>query len=134
LKTRTELINQVLMNLGVLAVGQAADADTFDVVDNLVDGLLAELEAQDIIYIQDITTYGVEEKHFQPLARMLAWRAAPAFGAQNDQGLMLLAVQASEQLNNMDRREVHWNGKHWRTMQTDYPVNIITSSTSLGNI
>jgi hypothetical protein len=45
------------MNLGVLAVGQAPDPDTSNVVDNLIDGLIAELEARDVIHIKDISTY-----------------------------------------------------------------------------
>jgi hypothetical protein len=110
------------MNLGVLAVGQAPDADTSNVVDNLIDGLIAELEARDIIYIKDITTYGVEDKLFLPLARILSWRAAPAFGAQNDSGLAALATEAMLVLQEMDRKETHWNGRHWRTMRSDYPT------------
>ena len=86
MRTRTELINQALLNLGAVAVGQAVDADTSSLVDGLIDGLIAELERRDVIYIQDITTYGIEDEFFQPLARILAWRAAPAFGAQNDSG------------------------------------------------
>jgi hypothetical protein len=54
--TRQELVNQTLLNLGVLAVGQAPDADTSSLVDGLIDGLVAELEARDVIYIKDIDT------------------------------------------------------------------------------
>jgi hypothetical protein len=64
MRTRLDLINQTLINLGALPVGQAPDADTSSVVDNLIDGLIAELEARDIVYIKDITTYGVEDKYF----------------------------------------------------------------------
>jgi hypothetical protein len=131
--TRSELINQVLTNLGVLPVGEAPDADTSAAVDNLIDGLVAELEARDIINLKDIDTYGVEEKHLQPLARILTWRAAPAFGLQNDSGLAAMAVQGEDYLREMDRKETHWNGKHWRTMRSDYSLGrcVITNYSTL---
>jgi hypothetical protein len=25
-------------------------------------------------------------------------------------------------LQEMDRKETHWNGRHWRTMRSDYPT------------
>ena len=118
------MIYRALRNLGALPQGQAPDNDTYAAVGDLVDGVLAELEARDVIYIPDIDTYGMEDKYLQPLGHILAWRAAPEFGAASDQALAALATQAEIQLKEMDRRDVHWNGKHWRTMQSDFPTAI----------
>jgi hypothetical protein len=99
---RTDLIYRALRNLGALPQGQVPDADTYAAVGDLVTGMLAELEARDVVYIQDIDTYGVEDKFLQPLGHILAWRAAPEFGAANDQALAALATQAELHLRNME--------------------------------
>lgn len=100
--TKTDLIYRALRNLGALPQGQAADADTFTALSALVDGMLDELEARDVLYIPDIDTYGLEDKYVQPLGHILAWRAAPEFGAANDQALAALATQAEMHLRNME--------------------------------
>jgi hypothetical protein len=100
--TKTDLIYRALRNLGALPQGQAADADTAQAVSDLIDGMLAELEARDVLYIPDIDIYGVENKYLQPLGHILAWRAAPEFGAASDQALAALATQAEIHLRNME--------------------------------
>jgi hypothetical protein len=131
LKTRADLIHRALRNLGALPQGQSPSAEEYQSISDLVDALIAELEARDIIYIQDIDTYGLEDKYFMPLANILAWRAAPEFGAANDQTLAGLALQGQTYLEEMDRIDVHWNGTHWRTMSSDYPIgcSIVSNST-----
>lgn len=64
--------------------------------------MLSELEARDVLYIQDIDTYGLEDKYLQPLGHILAWRAAPEFGAASDIHLATLATQAEMHLRNME--------------------------------
>ena len=61
--------------------------------------MLAELEARDIVYIKNIDTF--EDKYVSPLGHILAWRAAPEFGAAADQALAALSQQAEEHLNEM---------------------------------
>ena len=100
--TRQDLIYRALRNLGALPQGQAADADTYTAVNDLIDGMLAELEARDILYVKDIDTYDLEDKYLQPLGHILAWRAAPEFGAANDQALAALATQAEMHLRDME--------------------------------
>jgi hypothetical protein len=75
--------------------------------------------------------YGIDDKYFQQVAHILAWRAAPEFGAAGDNTLAALATQAQMFLEETDRKEVHWNGKHWRTMRSDYPIgcSIVNNST-----
>jgi hypothetical protein len=100
--TRTDLIYRALRNRGALPPGQAADADTTAAVGDLLDGMLAELEARDVVYIRDIDTYGVEDKYLQPLGHILAWRAAPEFGSAADTALAALATQAEIHLRHME--------------------------------
>jgi hypothetical protein len=66
-----------------------------------------------------------------PLANILAWRAAPEFGAANDTMLAGLATQGQEYLEEMDRIDVKWDGLHERTMKSDYPIGcgIVNAST-----
>jgi hypothetical protein len=100
--TRTELIYRALRNLGALPQGQSADADTVTAVGAVLDGMLDELEARDVVYIPDIDTYGIEDKYLQPLGHILAWRAAPEFGSAGDPALAALATQAELHLRIME--------------------------------
>jgi hypothetical protein len=131
LKSKADLIHRALRSLGALPQGQSPAAEEYQSISDLLDALVAELEARDIIYLQDITTFGLEDKYFMPLANILAWRAAPEFGAANDATLAALATQGQEYLNEMDRLDVHWNGTHQRTMRSDYPIgcSIVSNST-----
>jgi hypothetical protein len=61
--------------------------------------MLAELEARDIVYVRDVDV--LEDEFLQPLGHILAWRAAPEFGAASDQALAALATQAEQHLRNM---------------------------------
>ena len=76
MKTGTELIHRALRNLGALPQGQSPAAEDYQSISDLADALVAELEARDIIYIQDLDN-GLEDHLFMPLAHILAWRAAP---------------------------------------------------------
>jgi hypothetical protein len=100
--TKTDLIHRALRNLGALPMGQSPSAEESQSLSDLIAGLLAELEARDIVYIRDIDTYGLEDKYLQPLGHILAWRAAPEFGAASDAALATLAVQAELHLRNME--------------------------------
>lgn len=100
--TKTQLIYRALRNLGALPQGESPDNDTVQALSDLVDGLLAEMEKRDIVYVPDIDVYGLEDHLLQPLAHILAWRAAPEFGAANDQALAALSMQAEVHLKNME--------------------------------
>jgi hypothetical protein len=128
---RQELIYRALRNVGALPQGQVPDAETYQSMSDLVDSLIAELEKRDIIYIENIDSF--DDALLQPLGHLLAWRAAPEFGAANDVALASQAQLGEQYLNDMDRLDVHWNGKHWRTMRSDYPFTgcRITNYTTL---
>ena len=89
--------------------------------------MIAELEARDIIYIADADL--IEDEHFIPLGNILAWKAAPEFGAGADQALAALAVQGEMFLKEMDRNDIQY--LHRRTMRSDYPTGcgIVNAST-----
>jgi hypothetical protein len=77
-KTRNDLVNQALSNLGKLAAGQTADAEDFDAVDSHVDGTLSRLAIRDIATVTDDDAIPVE--WFDPIAMIVADDAAPEFG------------------------------------------------------
>lgn len=97
---RQDLIYRALRNLGALPQGQAPDAETYQSISDLVDGMVAELEKRDIVFIPNIDLF--DDYLLQPLGHILAWRAAPEFGAANDQALAALATQAELHLRNME--------------------------------
>jgi hypothetical protein len=78
-KTRNDLVNQALSNLGKLAAGQTADAEDFDAVDSHVDGTLSRLAIRDIATVTDDDAIPVE--WFDPIAVIVADDAAPEFGS-----------------------------------------------------
>jgi hypothetical protein len=116
---RQDLIYRALRNLGALPQGQAPDSETYQSMSDLVDSLVAELEKRDIFYVENVDQF--DDHLLQPLGWLLAWRAAPEFGAHNDAVLANQAQMGEQYLNDMDRLAVHWNGKHMRTMWTDFP-------------
>ena len=87
-KTRSDLVNQALANLGVLAAGQTPSAEDFQAVDNHVDQTVESLNARDVLYIADPDD--IPPEWFQPLAVCLADDAAPEFGQpMNPQAVMM---------------------------------------------
>lgn len=78
-KTRDQLIYRALKNLGQVEPGEAAAAEDYAAVDDLVDPLIAQLAADNIYYISDPDE--VENEVYLPLARLLANAAGPDFGS-----------------------------------------------------
>ena len=77
-KTRVQLKNQALTNLNIIGVGQEAEDDEMQVVEDLVDPLIEDLNARGIVYVSDADA--IDNSVFMPLAELLANEAAPAFG------------------------------------------------------
>src|SRR5262245_57147256 len=77
-RTRNDLVNEALMNLGVLAAGQTPAAEDFEAVDGKVEALVAYLEEAEILDIDTIEE--IEPEWFGPLAVLLADDAALEFG------------------------------------------------------
>ena len=77
-RTRNDLVNEALANLGILAAGQNAAAEDFEAVDGKIDAMVAWLEAVNIVDVDDIDAIPAE--WFNPLAVLLADEAALMFG------------------------------------------------------
>jgi hypothetical protein len=97
---RTDLIHRTLRNLGALPQGQSPSAEDSQSISDLIDATVAELEARDVVYIADIDNF--EDKFLVPLGHVVAWAAAPEFGAASDQALAALSIQAEMRLKNME--------------------------------
>jgi len=78
-RTRRELVAEALINLGVLAAGQQPDAEDFEAVDNKFDPLVARLEQQEILDL-DNSVDEIPDEFFAPLAVLLADDSALMFG------------------------------------------------------
>lgn len=83
-KTRAQLIQRALRSIGATMPGEADSTEDTATMDDLVDPLIAQLLADDIIYIADDDA--IEVQYFIPLANLLANMAGPDFGSPvNDQ-------------------------------------------------
>jgi hypothetical protein len=78
-RTRRDLVNAALANLGILAAGQQPDAEDFEAVDDHFEPLIAWLEAAQIIDL-DNTIDAIPDEWFSPLAVLLDDDAALEFG------------------------------------------------------
>jgi hypothetical protein len=77
-RTRNDLVNQALANLGILAAGQTAAAEDFDAVDGYVDSLVAWLDETDVVTVDDLSA--IPDSWFNALAVLLADDCALQFG------------------------------------------------------
>lgn len=85
-KTRDQLIQRALKELGAVLPGEAASSEDYATVDDLIDPLVAQLSAESVYDINDIDQ--IENAAFVPLARLLANIAGPEFGQPiNDQAI-----------------------------------------------
>lgn len=89
--TRAMLNTKALELLFMSGAGNAPEADDIQKVDQYVDGLLAELEARNIVTVPDIAN--IEPAHFGALAERLAMECAPAFSKPRSQE----AIEAAEE-------------------------------------
>jgi hypothetical protein len=78
-KTRTQLIHRALAAIGALEPGEAPSTEDYNTMDNLVDPLIAQLLADDVIYVDDADAIPVA--YFIPLANLLGNLAGPDFGS-----------------------------------------------------
>lgn len=108
-KTRAELIDQVLDNLGVLVEGQAPSAEMRNKVDRLVNPHLASLRNQEIVYVADAGEPNppsggeIEDEIFLALAHTLAFSCAPSFNLAGDPSLKALDILGKDELRVLGR-------------------------------
>lgn len=108
MKTRPELINQALVNLGVIAFGQSVSAEDVQKMDTIIDPALAELTDLDIYYVSDAGEIGptggaFEDSAFLSLAAYVANAACAAFNLPADQKMIALSQLAEQKLITLGR-------------------------------
>jgi hypothetical protein len=108
-RTRRELIDQVLDNLGVLVPGQSPGDEAVSRVDGVLDPCLATLAALGIIYVADAGTPNppsdgeIDDAVFLPLAAYVAWATAGGFNLVDSPSLKILSDQAEKVLRLIGR-------------------------------
>jgi hypothetical protein len=105
-KTRAELINQCLTDLGVIAAGQSIDADLVLKMDGFIDPAVALLARLEIYYVQDAGSIGptdgaIEDEAFLPLASWIANQACSGFNLPADTKMQALAMIAEGNLRTL---------------------------------
>ena len=95
-KTRNDLVNRALSNLGALPVGQTASTEEYSSVDALVDPTLESLQARDIFHVPDVSA--IDDAAFISLGHCLAWNCASEFGLHSDAALAAMNAQAEVHL------------------------------------
>lgn len=96
-KTRADLVERALKSIGALEPGEAPSPEDSDTVDGLIDPLIAQLAADQIVYIGD-PDY-IELELFLPLARLLANAAGPDFGSPINQEAKVVDEQILRRLS-----------------------------------
>ena len=105
-KTRAELIDQCLTDLGVIAAGQSIDADLVAKMDGYIDPAVALLARLEIYYVQDPGSLGpsdgaIEDEAFLPLAKWIANQSCAGFNLPADAKMQALAMIAEDNLRTL---------------------------------
>jgi hypothetical protein len=88
-RTKQELIDNLLLDLNVIGLGQTASAEESDFVSANITSALAELNARDVVNVLDEDA--IDDAVFQPLNDLLMARLGPSFGRPGaDQPTLLL--------------------------------------------
>jgi hypothetical protein len=109
MRTRRDLIDAVLDNLGVLVPGQSPGDEAVARVDGIIDPSAATLAALGVIYLPDLGTPDpptegqFDDAIFLPFADICAWAAAGAFNLGDSPSLKTLADQAEKTLRIIGR-------------------------------
>lgn len=81
-RTKADLTNEALGNLGALGLGQAANVEDVAYISDQVDPLLRMLAAMEICYVPDPDS--IPGEWLNPLSDILASECANRFGASAD--------------------------------------------------
>lgn len=105
-KTRAELVNQCLTNLGVIAQGQSISSEEQSKMDGVIDPAVSLLADLDIYYVRDAGSLGptggtIEDGAFLPLADWIANKACAAFNLPADQKMQALGMLAEGTLRTL---------------------------------
>lgn len=84
-RSKTDLRNEVLIDLGVLAAGETASGNDATVVDNAVQNVLEYLEDESLLTFDASSTGSViPARQFYALVDMVAFRCGRKFGKDVD--------------------------------------------------
>jgi hypothetical protein len=135
MKTRTQLVNRTLKELGM--VPQAAE--NYASINELFDSLVESLDRRDVYHINsvstDVTDATIGEDEFLPLVYCMAYAAAPEMGVQDANVLTMLAGKCEKAERDLNEMKLHDNlSRHTRKMRPDYPgvCRVTTSSFTSG--
>ena len=98
-KTRRDLVDQALSNLGVLASGQTPNAEDVARMDAYVDPVIEGLAERRIVEVDDLSA--IPAAWFLPLSYVLSGAAAQDYGAANDPRIILQADRGEKLLHEM---------------------------------
>jgi hypothetical protein len=77
-RTKQELIDNILLDLNAIGLGQTAAAEESDFVSASITATLAELNARDVVNVFDEDA--IDDALFQPLNDLLVARLGASFG------------------------------------------------------
>lgn len=105
---RAQLINQALIDLGVIAEGQAVSDNDASKMDGYVNGAMAELIDLEIYYVADFGQLGptggdLPDSAFLSLSRYLANAACAGFNLPADTKMQALETLAIAKLRTLSR-------------------------------
>lgn len=87
-RTSTDLVNEALANLGVLAAGQATDPEDFSYVSEKLDSILRKLAGLEICFVADANN--IPSAWFSDLADIVAGECCTKFGVTDSDYLKLV--------------------------------------------
>lgn len=111
-KTRLQLVRRAIKETGIIPLS----TETYGGVDELVDGMVESMQDRNVLdAVFDVSS--IDERLFQPLAKCLAYAAAPELGVQQDVYNRLIAEKgAAEQ----DLVKMQAERPTWRALKVDY--------------
>ena len=115
-KTRRELIHRALRNLGALPQGQSPNAEEYDSIDDLVDPVIAQLKALEIVTVRNPND--IDDNLFLDLGHILAGEARTEFGALGTADAQELAALAEKSKLNL--KTIASRRPTYATLRTDY--------------
>jgi hypothetical protein len=105
-KNRTDLIYQTLRNLGALPMGQDPADEDYNLVDGLIEPIIATLRETDTYYLPDVDV--IPDEAFLCLSHIMAWGCASGFGQQSDPNLLGLAQYSEKILQVVQAERPHY--------------------------
>lgn len=127
IKTRSDLISEVLDQLGVYAIGQTPSAEDVEKVDNRLDNALEEISGLDIYTVDDAGSIGptggeIPASAINALGAVIAQRCAASFGLGSDPSIFVLSQRAEKTLKSLARP-----ARARRTLRTDAALRGVRS-------